>query len=220
MPPRPARQPTKPPPLPTSATIFAGSFPLAPNGLPASLAGREDETRSGGRAAPGQSAACLAALARDPGRRNVWRQVPNPVRPAVRGRLGAVLIAIIANDLSDAQAIGAQDMVAPERLRRAVRGLVAPRRHGRLVAPEGEGEELARFGEAFEPLDRQEAIDRVEPGTERGGEIEIMAGLLLARPGFEQDGDHGRTSGAWGAEARRRNRRSSRRMNFSRRLKA
>jgi hypothetical protein len=44
----------------------------------------------------------------------------------------------------------------------------------RFVTPEGEREDLARLGEALEPLDRDESVDVVEEWPELGGDIEIL----------------------------------------------
>src|SRR4051812_9300912 len=72
----------------------------------------------------------------------------------VGGRLGTVAAAIIAHDLRDPQPVGAEDALPPQSLGGAVRGPIAPGRHRSLVAPEGQRQELARLGEALEPLDR------------------------------------------------------------------
>src|SRR5205807_9320641 len=57
-------------------------------------------------------------------------------------RLGAIGHAVVANDGADAQPVVGKDAGAPCGLGCAVAGVVAPRTHGFLVAPEGEREEL------------------------------------------------------------------------------
>ena len=97
----------------------------------------------------------------------------------------------------------------------AVQREIAPLLHGRLVTPERQRQELAGFAQAFEPLDRDEPVDMLELELQRRGDVEIARLAALGEPDLEDDRDHGRTSGACGAEVRRRNSRSSRRINCS-----
>src|SRR5689334_18710319 len=74
-------------------------------------------------------------------------------------RLGAVLHPIVAHDTGNAQPIVAKHPLAATLLRLAVVLDIAPCRDGRLVAPEGERQELAVVDETLEALDADEAVD-------------------------------------------------------------
>src|SRR5579862_1729822 len=78
--------------------------------------------------------------------------------------LGALVHAVVAQHLGDAQAVVAKHAVAAGLLGRAVMLDVAPRRHRRLVAPEGKRQELGLVHEALEPLDADEAVDALQLG--------------------------------------------------------
>src|SRR5690606_16271751 len=139
-----------------------------------------------------------------------------PMRlPAVVRRLGTIFETIVAQHTGDAQPIVAEDTGAALDLGRAVPRLVAPGLHRRLVTPERQRQQLARLDEALESLDRHEAVDFLQIGLQRRGEVEIVLPLTRSRPDLEDHGDHGFTSTACGAEASRRNSLSSRRMNCS-----
>src|ERR1700761_1154875 len=112
-------------------------------------------------------------------------------RAVVLRRLGAVGHAVVAYDMSDAQAIIGEHAMAAFRLRAAVGFEIAPRRHGRFVAPEGERDELAGLGEALEALDGDKAFDAVEQRSQVGGDAEI--GVAVRGPDLEDDGDHAST---------------------------
>src|SRR5262249_56334714 len=68
--------------------------------------------------------------------------------------------------------------------------VVAPGPHRVLVAPERQGQQLARIGQALEPLDRDEAIDVREVGAQGGGQPEIIVFAPFGGPDLENDGDH------------------------------
>src|SRR5688500_20361339 len=82
---------------------------------------------------------------------------------------------IITHHARDAQAIVREDAGAAFGLRGAMLWHVAPLGDSLLVAPEGEGEDLALLGQALEALDRDEAVDLLELGLQSGGEVEIVA---------------------------------------------
>lgn len=62
--------------------------------------------------------------------------------------------AVVAHHAGDAQPVIGKDAVAAGHLRGAMRLTVATGLHCRFVAQEGQGEDLARQGQAFEPLNR------------------------------------------------------------------
>src|SRR5258706_10966761 len=70
---------------------------------------------------------------------------------------------------------------------------VSPCYHGRLVAPEGERQDLARLREAFESLDGDEAVVPVEKRAKRRGGIEVGLLAPFVGDGFEDHGNHGGT---------------------------
>lgn len=140
--------------------------------------------------------------------------------PAIERCFGTIRHPIVTEDFGDAKAIVAEHPLPPRCLGRSMGSGVAPRSNRGLVAPEGQRQELARFGETLKPLDGEKTVNPVELRPERGGKLEVAGLLPRCRPGFEQDGDHGRTKAAWGADASRKKIRSSRRMNLSRWLKA
>jgi hypothetical protein len=76
------------------------------------------------------------------------------------------------------------------RLRQAMPVLLAPPPHRFRVAPEGQRQELALGGEALEPLDRDEAVDALELGPERAGDVEIVLRPARLRLHFEDHGIH------------------------------
>src|SRR5688572_19483132 len=110
--------------------------------------------------------------------------------PRILRRLRSLIQPVIPHHAGDAQAIIAEDAAAALGLRGAVLGDIAPARDRVLVAPEGEGEDLALVAQALEPLDRDEAVDLLELGLQRGGQVEIVAAVIGVGPDFENDGDH------------------------------
>src|SRR5690606_25436536 len=75
-------------------------------------------------------------------------------------------------------------------LRAPMFGRVAPAGHGVLVLEEGQRENLARIGEALEPLDRDEAFDSIQKRPQLGGSIEIEGFLPFGWFDLENDSDH------------------------------
>src|SRR5690606_3535283 len=99
------------------------------------------------------------------------------------------------------------------RLGRPMSWMISPALDRCLIPEEGERQELARFGQALEALDRYEAVALGQLSLQLGGERQIGILLTLGRPDLEDDRDHLRTGEPCGAEASFRNIRSSRRMN-------
>src|SRR6476620_1935496 len=94
--------------------------------------------------------------------------------PTVPGRLVAKILAIVAQDMRDAQPIVGEDLAPAARLRGPVAGQGAPCPNAILVAEEGERQQLSRIGERLEALDRDEAVDQFDIGFQRRGETEIF----------------------------------------------
>src|SRR4051812_28759547 len=67
---------------------------------------------------------------------------------------------------------------------------VAPRRDRRLVAEEAQRQHFAGIGQALEPLDRDEAIDRLQLGLQPCGDVEIGVALSLGGLDLEDHRDH------------------------------
>src|SRR5471030_1922284 len=67
---------------------------------------------------------------------------------------------------------------------------VAPRLYRRLVAPEGEREQLLVVDQALEALDRQEAVDLLELGLQGSRDVEIGLLAAVSGPDFEDHCDH------------------------------
>src|SRR6185312_16728169 len=86
--------------------------------------------------------------------------------PVLFSRIGRRLVpfghAVVAHHGGDAQAIIAEHALAAGLLGLAVVLDVAPGLHRRLVAPEGERQDLAVVGQALEALDGNEAVDLLE----------------------------------------------------------
>src|SRR2546430_15975617 len=93
---------------------------------------------------------------------------------AVPGRLRPVVHAIVTDHPGNAQPIIPEDFRAALALGLAVLRNIAPRGNRGLVAEERQRQDLAFFGQALEPLDRDEAIDGLEDRPQFGGEIEIL----------------------------------------------
>lgn len=78
---------------------------------------------------------------------------------AVGGGLVACFHPVVADDTGHAQAVVSEMDVAPRTLCGAVVGQLAPVFQRGLVLPEGKGQQLARFRQAFEPLYRDKSGD-------------------------------------------------------------
>src|SRR5665213_2963501 len=109
-----------------------------------------------------------------------------------------------------AQAIVPEDAAPPGFLRHPMLRLVAPGLDRVLIAPEGEGQDLAFLGERLEPLDGKEAVHLFQNRPQLGGDVQI--GVAIRRPDFENHGDYRVTF--------LRNSRLSRRINLCRCAKA
>jgi hypothetical protein len=98
--------------------------------------------------------------------------------------------AVVAMNFCDSKTIVVEDAVTALMLGVAMEFEIAPCGDGCLIAPEGEGEHLAGFGEALESFDGDEAVDLSEMGLEIGGDVEIGFALAFGGPDFEDDSDH------------------------------
>ena len=94
------------------------------------------------------------------------------------GRLLAIVHAVVAHHGRNPQAVVGKDATAPGLLGAAVGVHLPPPGHGRFVAPEREGQQLARLAQALEPLDGDEPIDLLQQRPQRGCGAEV--GVLLA----------------------------------------
>ncbi len=103
-------------------------------------------------------------------------------------RLGALEHAVLAVDCADGDAVIGEDRAAAFKLRRVMARLLAPALDRLGITPKRDRDQLARLGEALEPFDRDEAVDRLDVGSERRGKIEIV--LLPAGPRLDFE-DHG-----------------------------
>jgi hypothetical protein len=65
-----------------------------------------------------------------------------------------------------------------------------PRLHRLLVTPEREGEKLSGLGQAFEPLDRDEAVDLRQHWPQPRGDVEVLIAAAIRGPDFKNNGDH------------------------------
>src|SRR6266446_6860001 len=107
-------------------------------------------------------------------------------------RLGAVGHAVVAQNRGDAQAVIAEDFAAALALGRAMFEMGAPALDGVFVAPEGERQDFALVRKAGKSLDRDEAVDLFELGTQGCSDVEIVSLAVRLRPDFENHGDHAR----------------------------
>jgi len=136
---------------------------------------------------------------------------PMPCATILR-RLGAIIKAVVTQDMGDAEAIGGEDTASAGGLGDAVFFRFAPAADGLLIAPEGEREELAAGRQAFEALDGKEAVRGFQLSAQLAGEIEIAVALADEGDHFEDDGDHGWTFRDGGLETFFRKSRSSSKM--------
>lgn len=138
---------------------------------------------------------CLAAV--------VWRFLPF-IQP------------VITHDMCDTEPVVAKYAVSPQRLRCAMGRKIAPLPDSSFVPPERQRQEFLRIDKALESFNgKKKAVNIIEIGAEGCRQIKIMLLFSLGGPYFEYDRYHGRISFEWGADARRRKSRSSRRMNCS-----
>ena len=98
---------------------------------------------------------------------------------AVRRRFVAFVQAVVAQHLGHAQAIVGEDAFAPRRLRLAVLLVLAPGFDRGGVPPERQREDLARFAEALETFDGDEAGLPVQISHHKAAGREIYANGAL-----------------------------------------
>src|ERR1700731_581681 len=110
--------------------------------------------------------------------------------PAVLWRLRAIGHAVVPDDAGNTQPVIIENPGTPLGLGFAMLGNVAPCREGLLVAEERQRQDLAFLGQAFEPFDRDEAIDGFQDRPQFGREIEIFCSVLRPGPDLENHGDH------------------------------
>jgi hypothetical protein len=106
--------------------------------------------------------------------------------------LGALIHAIVAQNLCDPQPIVLEHAGTAFALSYAVLCQVPPVLHGLFVPEELDRQHLARIGERLEPLNRDEAVDLLEEGAQFCGDIQILIAPPVGRPDFEDDCDHDR----------------------------
>ena len=152
----------------------------------------------------------------DDANRRVWVSATAMHGPAVERRFCTISHSVVADNLGDAQAVVPEYATPTRSLGCSVSGRVAPLRNRGLITPEGERQELTWFRQALEPLDREKAIDAIELRSQGNGKLQVVRSLAGCWPNLKQDSDHGRTIAECGADASRRNKRSSRRMKCSR----
>src|ERR1700682_5955020 len=110
--------------------------------------------------------------------------------PAVLWCLRAICHAVVPHDSGDAQPVIIENPGAPFGLALAMLANFAPSRDGLLVAEERQRQDLALLGQAFEPFDRDEAIDGFQDRPQLGREVEIFSLVLRLGPDLEDHGDH------------------------------
>ena len=109
---------------------------------------------------------------------------------AVLWRLRAIVHAVIADHAGDAQPVIVENRRAPLALRLAVLRHIAPGRDGVFIPEDRQRQDLAGFGQALEPLDRNKAIDGFQDRLQFGREVEIFLPVLRLRPDLENHRDH------------------------------
>src|SRR5258706_4394253 len=110
--------------------------------------------------------------------------------PAVLWCLRAICHAVVPDDTGNTQPVIVEDRGTPFGLGLAMLGNVAPCRDGLFVTEERQRQNLAFLGQAFEPFDRDKAIDGFENRLQFGREVEIFMFVLRLWPDFEDHGDH------------------------------
>ncbi len=113
---------------------------------------------------------------------------------AIGGSFRSLVHAVVADDMADAQPIVREDTVAAGVLGGAMCLQVSPCPYCLFIAPEGQREQLAAVGKAFEALDRDEAVDLFQFTPKLAGEIEIGVAFAHEGQNFEDYSDHGITS--------------------------
>src|SRR5215469_5969948 len=109
---------------------------------------------------------------------------------AVGRSLGALRHAVVTDDGRNAQSVIAEYLRSALGLRQAVPFDLPPLGDRRVVAPERQRQDLARIGQALEPLDRDESVHLFERRPQRRGDVEIFLAALLFWPHFEDHGVH------------------------------
>ena len=94
-------------------------------------------------------------------------------RAAVARRLLALLHAVVAQHLRDAQAVVGEHAAATRLLRAAVRVQRAPAPDRVLVAPERQRQQLVRRAQALEAFDGDEAVDGLQFVDQARGNVQI-----------------------------------------------
>jgi len=155
-------------------------------------------------------------MRRGGGNGDCWVSASAMHGPAVERRFCTVSHSVVAENLGDAKAVVPEYATPTRSLGCSVSGRVAPLGNRGFITPEGERQELTWFRQALEPLDREEAIDAIELRSQGNGNLQVVRSLAGCWPNLKQDSDHGRTIAECGADASRRNKRSSRRMKCSR----
>src|SRR5229473_2942375 len=108
---------------------------------------------------------------------------------AVLRGLCTIVHAVIADHAGNAQPVVLENRRPALALAFAMLSHVAPCRNGGFVPEERQRQDLAFFGQAFEPFDRDETIDGFQDRLQFGREVEVF--LLVRRfwPDFENDSD-------------------------------
>src|SRR6266404_4969646 len=109
---------------------------------------------------------------------------------AVLGCLGTIVHAVIADHTGNAQPVVFENRRPALALAFAMLSHIAPCRNGRFIAEERQRQDLALFGQAFEPFDRDKAIDGFQNRLQFDGNVEVFPLVLGLWPDFENYSDH------------------------------
>ena len=93
---------------------------------------------------------------------------------AVRRRLLAIIHTVVTHYCSYPKPVVLEDPASSFGLRGPVHLKLPPLLDRLFVPPERERQYLSRLGDAFKPLDGDKAIHPLEPGQERGSDIQIL----------------------------------------------
>src|SRR5467141_211591 len=116
---------------------------------------------------------------------------------AVLWRLRAIVHAVIADYAGNAQPVVFENRCAALALGLAVLRHVAPCRDGGFIAEERQRQDFAFLGQAFEPFDRDKAVDGFEDRLQFGREVEVFFLMFRPWPDFEDHSDHLQLPCAW-----------------------
>src|SRR5882762_4140171 len=109
---------------------------------------------------------------------------------AVLRGLGTIVHAVIPDYAGNAQPVVFENRRPALGLAFAMLRHITPCCDGGFIAEERQRQDLALFGQAFKPFDRDKAIDGFQNRLQLGGNVEVFPLVLGLRPDFENYGDH------------------------------